>query len=170
MPMGAELVPGEDVVEPRRIEVREFCQINKSRAVFWASYCEGDCRKVFGAHHPHPVMIPLDHHCRIDRFAFEAGRRAQELHGKSMNKQALFLEFMKSKFVQSVENRFKGNQEHAWPWVHKHEDIHIACRQWLAMKTGGSGSTDGVLLQYSLAEELFESVADGLHDFLMISS
>ena len=52
----------------------------------------------------------------------------------------------------------------------KIEDIHIACRQRLAMKTGGGGSTDGVLLQAPFADELFESVTDGLHDFLMSSS
>ena len=87
-----------------------------------------------------------------------------------MDEQALFLEFVKPEFCQSVENRFKGDWEQAWRCVRKHEDIHIACRQRLAMKTGGGGSTDGVLLQDPFVDELFESVADGLHDFLMISS
>jgi len=38
------------------------------------------------------------------------------------------------------------------------------------MESGGSGSTDCVLSQNPISEESFESVADRVHDFLMVSN
>lgn len=103
----------ENVAKGGEIEIRQFCQINKACTVFGPANGNGYGCKMFRTHDAQGMMIPLHDQSLLDRLCFQAGSGTQKLHGKIMNQDTFLIELIKTKFIESTENRIQTYQKGA---------------------------------------------------------
>jgi len=113
LPLESKAITGDDLSKNGEIKLGEFCQINKSSAIFWAPNGQRNRCEVFGAHDSHAMFFPFYNHGGADRFTFKAGRCTQELDGKSINQNTLLLEMSITKLSETLENWLKGDEKRA---------------------------------------------------------
>ncbi len=87
-----------------------------------------------------------------------------------MNQHRFLLELVESETGQMLIQRLKRDQDAMGVRFQKNEHINISGGQRLAMKSGSGRTTDGIMTQRPVDDELFKDIADLMHDCLMNSS